>query len=489
MFSIFYSSHAMIAFIIVLSGLGIFFTGHLSWQECLRLFVIQVGLAFCYFRYRKVLHAVRSADEAIVMQARMVLALCLIFILTQFDPATSAVAFGNHQKQMNPFFIFTSVCVLWVGGAYGMDHWRAFKWRQLTFLDRCFLLSVLGILVIVYLSNMLIGAVSWKDVLFVVKAIGYVLIWFLITKNFDVSETPKEGNRWFDWVERGRWKVVFLTVNILFGIALVHGAFRVGQVLTYYSESQDAISQHQWDLAEAQFKRIEQMNATTGLRYISNQIRSDLAVIHLNKGLVQNAQDIIRSLREDITYDIGERHKRIGYIYFRARQWRKAIDAFSGVLNISKKDPEILDLMGRAYRNLNDVQGFLSLVQEYRYMPQFEVVEFEDAVFLGKINFFLRSYAEARKYYELAVSKKPSDDYAHYQLGRVYLAENQIQKSVDQFLKVISQKPDFADAHYWLGVCYEKMSQQDQAMSAYQRTVEILPNHRAGLQALIRILN
>lgn len=122
----------MTALVVMLSGLGIFYTGHLSWQECLRLLAIQVGLAFCYFRYRKVLHAVSNEDETALVRARMVLALCVIFILTQFDPATSVVAFGNHQNQMNVFFLFSSACVWGVGGAYVLDHWRAFRWQNST---------------------------------------------------------------------------------------------------------------------------------------------------------------------------------------------------------------------------------------------------------------------------------------------------------------------------------------------------------------------
>lgn len=85
--------------------------GHLSWTECLRLLVIQVGLVFLFYRF-----GFNSGHGVPDLQGSWILALTLGFVITQFDPESSSLQYRTVEHGLSPFVILASVLGLAAGG-------------------------------------------------------------------------------------------------------------------------------------------------------------------------------------------------------------------------------------------------------------------------------------------------------------------------------------------------------------------------------------
>jgi tetratricopeptide (TPR) repeat protein len=463
---------------------------HLTWKECLRLLVILLGLLYGGIKWREKLNHISKLQKAEFDYLSIGLALCVIFVMTQFDPATSAIAFGHMQNRLNLFFIVTSVLIVVPSTSFVIFNWRQLGWKYLTYADRIVFFIILGFLAISTVSGLISGASftnGWG--LSIIKVLGAISVWFLVTKSFGHwsnrgSET--EGS-WTSKFEANRWKIVFWCIVISFGLTIVNGMYRTAKVVNYYFLSQEALEQKDQVKAEAYFRTIRQINESVDLRYVNRRILADLVVIHFDKAEDRKAQELIRSLGEDITYSKKDRSLFIGQIYFRAQKWSRAVEEYKKLLALGDKDSVILDNMGVALTYLGDIRGVLDLVSKYGYIPEVDVRTYEDAVFWAKINLYYKRFKEARSYLEFASSLAPFNAYPQYKIGRVCLDENQLQIAVAHFLKAIELEPGFADSYFRLGICYEKQNMRIDAIRMYKKTITLLPNHLGGLQSLSRM--
>ncbi|MFA4830048.1 MAG: tetratricopeptide repeat protein, partial [Thermodesulfovibrionales bacterium] len=75
----------------------------------------------------------------------------------------------------------------------------------------------------------------------------------------------------------------------------------------------------------------------------------------------------------------------------------------------------------------------------------------------------------------------------HFYLGRVYLAQGNIDKATRKFKVATILKPDFVEAHYNLGNVYRKQGKLDDAVKEYQTVLKLNANHadaRNNLESL-----
>ena len=125
--------------LIFLAGIGSI--EHLTWKECLRLFLIQVGLTFLYVRYRIRIKDTKQNGEPLSGKSRpyigsLVVALTVVFVMTQFDPATSAATFGEPGGSLNPFFIVATFLSCVAFSTFAISRGHELRPRCLTSPDR-----------------------------------------------------------------------------------------------------------------------------------------------------------------------------------------------------------------------------------------------------------------------------------------------------------------------------------------------------------------
>jgi len=98
--------------------------------------------------------------------------------------------------------------------------------------------------------------------------------------------------------------------------------------------------------------------------------------------------------------------------------------------------------------------------------------------------------AEAKKYYEMAVSGKQwfrdlmSMSSTYSNLAIIYFNEGKREKALDTFKKAVTEWPRYKDGYMNLGILYENMGQKENAIEAYRRAAEIDPNDRRPIEKI-----
>ncbi|HIE03799.1 MAG TPA: hypothetical protein EYP61_03460, partial [Candidatus Latescibacteria bacterium] len=151
-------------FLLALLPLGSAF--NLTWKELLRLFLITLGLAYLYFRHLRVPKSQGTGVPSGTGRdlGPVLLSLIYIFILTQFDPATSAINDIIPQPRLNWFFISSSVLVFVAFVAFLLQGPRGDGLKPRT-LDKFILLLGSGLFVLSVASKLFLGPRSTVSLL------------------------------------------------------------------------------------------------------------------------------------------------------------------------------------------------------------------------------------------------------------------------------------------------------------------------------------
>lgn len=189
---------------------------------------------------------------------------------------------------------------------------------------------------------------------------------------------------------------------------------------------------------------------------------------------------------------------------FKNKDWEKAIDAFSRILEKIDDNPALYNNIALAYYNIGEqVQAekfFLKalsinskLAEVYINLADlyFKQRNFTDAIDLlqtGVIelpkNFVIKHYL-ARVYMEDArldlaideldkiLEEQPENYDAYYDLARIYLEFGNYDLAIQNFENVLEYKQDSDWVYYYLGQAYEANDEIDKAISNYLKAIAI----------------
>ena len=461
--------------------LGFSSMGHLTWKECLRLACLLIGLAFLFFRYRQqlTLLASENPDLRFARMASMVLAALLAFVVTQFDPMTSAVAYLTFLPHLSHYFWFSSVLVGILGGLFFVSGWWRVRLKQLSQLDKIILVLVFILVSITVGAQLIIThQISAISLLSTVKILSYLILWFVLTHIYTVAW----GNHKDVFGDVNRWRIVLVSCLVLFGTSIVYGAYRTGSVIYHFRLGQEALQSQRISDALNYYEYVRALNQSVDLRYIRNQVSIDLAVLYLKTDRVDDAQKMMASIA-DYTYEDNDVLVKKGEIYRRSGQWGSAIDVYKAYLNLAGTENTTLDYLAEAYVNTKNSLALEQLIAENHYAPKIDVQGYENHIFLGNFYSGRNQFDLALKHYALA-QELDSNAYVLYKMGRVYFQQMEYQKAEEILFQATALMPNFADAFYWLGQSYKMQSQVDAAYGMYLKTIELLPQHLDGLIAV-----
>lgn len=77
--------------------------------------------------------------------------------------------------------------------------------------------------------------------------------------------------------------------------------------------------------------------------------------------------------------------------------------------------------------------------------------------------------------YEKALALEPSNPYIYTELGRVYLAREDMEKARGQFQKALELKSDYAPAHFQIAAIYIKEGKQNEAIDKMKTAIALAP--------------
>lgn len=81
----------------------------------------------------------------------------------------------------------------------------------------------------------------------------------------------------------------------------------------------------------------------------------------------------------------------------------------------------------------------------------------------------------AIKSYQEAIKLEPTNPYLVTEIGRVYLAQNEIEKARENFQKAIVLKPDYAPGHFQIAMSFVKEKKTEEAIAKLEETKMVAP--------------
>ena len=89
------------------------------------------------------------------------------------------------------------------------------------------------------------------------------------------------------------------------------------------------------------------------------------------------------------------------------------------------------------------------------------------------------------------LKNEPEDEFLQYALATEYLRLNETDKALQYYESLVSKHPDYVGTYYHLGKLYEALNRKPDAVSTYEKGMEIAKNKRdnhafSELQAVYR---
>lgn len=202
-----------------------------------------------------------------------------------------------------------------------------------------------------------------------------------------------------------------------------------------------------------------------------------------------------------------------GNAYYQRRDYRSAINQYDRALAVSGNSVDALEARGLSYSRLGmydeaisttnriltieprNPRAYASLCWYYSLSDQHQAsadagrlaVKYAPGNYAGYTN-LCRAYNDLGRYQEAittcsrALEIKPGDGETYFYLGRAYKGLKQpastaplFEKAVAGLLQYVRENPDDADGHYLLANAYTETKQDEAAIRAYLKAIDLKP--------------
>jgi len=221
--------------------------------------------------------------------------------------------------------------------------------------------------------------------------------------------------------------------------------------------------------------------------------------------------------RQEVKPDPVAYHYQMGLSFLGERNYTSALVELTEAERLDPDNPDILYNLGMAYMGKrrpdlaeprfqkaillkpnnsvarNDLGvAYLDLKRWDNAIQQFKIVKddifYENsenaAINLGLAYLGKGDYTHAQEELRAVVNANPRKLEAHLSLGRVYFAMDKADQAITEYNKALEIYRDYGDAHYYLGLAQLKLQNIDAARSAFREVVRIKPNSELGHSAL-----
>ena len=165
----------------------------------------------------------------------------------------------------------------------------------------------------------------------------------------------------------------------------------------------------------------------------------------------------------------------LGMAYYRNNQIDLALKTLIAASALDPNDAEIRFNLGSVRRQKGDVPGAIAdLEAAVKLKP-------DDAMYannLGVAYRFAKRYAEAQKVLQKAIELAPNDASVHFNLAVVYRRQTEknpdlIPQAITEYERATGLDPAHADAWFDLGLMYKQDHQNDKAIAAFNKYLEL----------------
>jgi tetratricopeptide (TPR) repeat protein len=179
-----------------------------------------------------------------------------------------------------------------------------------------------------------------------------------------------------------------------------------------------------------------------------------------------------------------EAQRRKGILYFEMKQFGRAAKAFSEVARIDSRDVHAREYLVRIYTDQKNPSQALAVLAELIRLRPTHWEYYPQAVSLYNQ---LGAYEEMPRTFGEAVERAPERGELRYFLGVRYEKRGLLVQGREQLEAAVKVSPQNKDYLKHLAALYERLGEEDAALAAYGKVVEIEPNDREAQESYVRL--
>ncbi|MGI8493751.1 MAG: tetratricopeptide repeat protein [Pyrinomonadaceae bacterium] len=176
---------------------------------------------------------------------------------------------------------------------------------------------------------------------------------------------------------------------------------------------------------------------------------------------------------EDAKLGLSKAYSRRGEAAADKENTKEAIKYYSLAMTFNKKNVSAYVGLAEAYEN---DEADDKAIENYEKALALDARLTDIYAPLGMLYFQKDDIPKADKYLSKADSNSASGDVQYY-LGLIRYKQNQNEQAIAAFQKSLQANPNSAETHYYLGETYDRLDRDQEALAEYNKTVEINPNY------------
>jgi len=172
--------------------------------------------------------------------------------------------------------------------------------------------------------------------------------------------------------------------------------------------------------------------------------------------------------------EINDAYFSIGNIYFKARKFKEAISYFEQALERKPDDTFCVMNIANSYLNMGQPAQGEAFVAEYLKKgfsdPQLYYL-------LGTLTFLQEKYDEALKYYGECLSTNSDSAASHNAMAAIFIVRDDLASAEKHIVSAMAIDPRLTNLNYNRAELLEKQGRLQEAVEAYQKELEVSPQH------------
>lgn len=154
---------------------------------------------------------------------------------------------------------------------------------------------------------------------------------------------------------------------------------------------------------------------------------------------------------------------------FKNKEWEKAIDAFSRILETVQDNAELYNNLALCYTYTGDYeQAEKFYLKSLSINPQLPQVYIN----LTDLYFKQRNFADAISILQAASYEMPENMVIKHYLARVYMEDARLDLAIDELDQILEDQPENYDAYYDLGRVYFELGSYDLAIENFENVLK-----------------